>query len=74
LRRNGIEYRRLIMLDLDAPELRRELAVHGRFKADVYNTLGGMLFVESEEWQAKEIAKICKRPVCWFNGARLFTS
>jgi uncharacterized HAD superfamily protein/hypoxanthine phosphoribosyltransferase len=63
LDRNEITYKQLFMLDLRSPELRRKLGAHGAFKADVFNELGGMLFVESEEWQAREINKRTNRPV-----------
>jgi len=72
LARHGIQYNQLIMLDLETAERRRELMVHAKFKADVYRELDAVLFVESEEWQAREIAQLSERPVCWLQGATIF--
>jgi hypoxanthine phosphoribosyltransferase len=63
LNENGITYSQLVMLNVPSAERRREIAVYGRYKADAYNMLGGRLFVESEEWQARDIHRITKKPV-----------
>jgi uncharacterized HAD superfamily protein/hypoxanthine phosphoribosyltransferase len=73
LARNGVQYRELIMLDLDTPEERRKLALHAQYKADVFNQLGGLLFVESENWQATEIFKMTGRPVFCTDTRTLFS-
>jgi len=71
LRNNGVSYKYLIMLNIDTPEQRRKLALHARYKADVYGQLGGRLFIESEEWQALEIAKITGKRVYCTDTARM---
>jgi uncharacterized HAD superfamily protein/hypoxanthine phosphoribosyltransferase len=63
LRKHRVSYRYLIMTNLPTAEERRRLSLHGRFKADVYKRLGGSLFIESETWQAKEIATITGKAV-----------
>jgi uncharacterized HAD superfamily protein/adenine/guanine phosphoribosyltransferase-like PRPP-binding protein len=63
LRKNGVRYRQLVMLNVVSAEERRRLALHAKFKADVYTRLGGVMFIESEAWQAREIASITHKPV-----------
>ena len=63
LKKHGVEYRYLIMVNLPSAEERRRLAIHGKYKADVYRRLGGSLFIESEAWQAKEIASLTGKAV-----------
>jgi uncharacterized HAD superfamily protein/adenine/guanine phosphoribosyltransferase-like PRPP-binding protein len=63
LAKHDIQYGELIMLDLPTAERRRELQLYGRYKADVYQALGGRLFVESDSGQAHQIAQITGRPV-----------
>jgi uncharacterized HAD superfamily protein len=70
--RHGIKYKQLIMLNVESAERRRELAVHGRYKADVYKAIGGLLFIESEEWQARAIAKTTEKPVLWYDNSVIF--
>jgi uncharacterized HAD superfamily protein/adenine/guanine phosphoribosyltransferase-like PRPP-binding protein len=58
LARQGIEYGELVMLDLPTEAERRRTRPQGRFKADVYRAdPEAVLFVESETWQAREIAR-----------------
>ena len=58
LARNGIEYDRLEMLDLASDAERRRTRPQARFKAAVFAAdAGAALFVESESWQAREIAR-----------------
>jgi len=58
LARQGIEYDALTMLDLPSEAERRQLRPQGRFKAEVYRSdPDAILFVESETWQAREIAR-----------------
>lgn len=63
LAKHDIQYDELIMLDLPTAEKRRQLQLYGRYKADVYQALGGQLFVESDSGQAHQIAQITGRPV-----------
>lgn len=59
----GIEYDKLWMLDLPSAAERRKQGSHGRFKAEVYRKLDAILFIESEERQAVEIARLSGKPV-----------
>lgn len=58
LARHGIAWGRLVMLDLASDAERRRTRPQGRFKAAAYAAdTGAVLFVESETWQAREIAR-----------------
>jgi uncharacterized HAD superfamily protein/adenine/guanine phosphoribosyltransferase-like PRPP-binding protein len=59
----GIQYDKLIMLDLPSKEERQRLAAHGSFKADFYRDSDAALFIESEHDQAVKIAKLSGKPV-----------
>ncbi|WP_206430506.1 phosphoribosyltransferase family protein [Sphingomonas sp. ABOLG] len=59
----GIEYGKLWMLDVPTAEERRRRGAHGAFKAQVYAGLDAQLFIESEERQAIEIARLSGKPV-----------
>ena len=64
LAEQGIDYGKLWMLDLPSAAERRRQNAHGAFKADVYRKLSDVvLFVESEERQAMEIARLSGKPV-----------
>jgi len=64
LKRNEVQYKNLIMLDVPSAEERRRLRMHGKFKAQIYaNQQDCLLFIESEIKQAKEIHKISGKPV-----------
>ncbi|MEL7049108.1 MAG: phosphoribosyltransferase family protein [Pseudomonadota bacterium] len=63
LRKNGVEYENLIMLDLPSHEERRKRQVHGQFKAEYYGSSDATLFVESELRQAQVIQRVTQKPV-----------
>ena len=64
LEAHGIDYGVLWMLDLPSAQERRRLGAHASFKAEVYGALGdALLFIESEERQAQEIAERSGKPV-----------
>ena len=63
LAKHDIRYDELIMLNLPDAETRRRLQLWGRYKADVYQVMGGTLFVESDSGQAHQIAQITGRAV-----------
>ena len=62
LRAAGIEYGQLHMLNATADERRRG-RLHAKFKAKVYEATGAPLFIESELWQAEEMATFTRRSV-----------
>ena len=66
LNANNVKYTNLVMLRLDSAEERRRLGCHASFKAEVYKSkLDCDLFVESDDNQAKEIAKLSgKQCIC----------
>lgn len=59
----GVSYGKLWMLDLPSAAERRRQGAHGQFKAKVYASLDATLFIESEERQAVEIARLSRKPV-----------
>ncbi|WP_334656944.1 phosphoribosyltransferase family protein [Sphingomonas panaciterrae] len=63
LRRQGIQYGELVMLDLPSKEERQRQRAHGSFKAEFYKRSTGTLFIESEHRQAETIAQISGKPV-----------
>lgn len=73
LRRQGIDYGQLHMLDLPSRAERLRLGAHGRFKAEVYARGDALLFIESSHDQAVEIATSSGKPVlcaCCFEYLR----
>ena len=69
LKGRGIEYDRLIMLDLPDAETRRRMGAHGSFKGQYYKSQPhSRLFIESELGQAREIARISGKPVLCMDG------
>ena len=70
--KNGINYDELFMLDSTAKE-RKEKNLHATFKAEIYKRLkDSVLFVESDESQAKEINRITKKPVYCFENNTMY--
>ena len=58
----GVEYGKLIMLDLPSKEARKEINV-GDYKSEVYKKSKMKLFIESNISISKQIAKITRKPV-----------
>lgn len=63
LERHGVQYDKLVMLDLPTASERRRLGLHGQFKGEVYRDSKAVLFIESDHDQAIEIAKVSGKPV-----------
>ncbi len=63
LKRHGIEYDTLHMLDLATAEERQRLRRHASHKAEFYRKSDYRIFIESEYAQAVEIANLSKKPV-----------
>jgi len=63
LRRHGIEYGRLYLMDLPSKKARQAANNHGLFKAEIYKQTGAMMFIESSIRQARTIAKIADSAV-----------
>lgn len=62
LARHDIRYRELILLDGVSAETRRAAGAHGWFKGRVYADLPAELFIESEPFQARDIASLSGKP------------
>lgn len=62
---HGIKYRTLTMFPAQTWDERHKSGISpARFKSDIYRMrLNARLFIESEEWQAKEIFRLTRRPV-----------
>ncbi len=63
LKDNSIPYSSLIMLDVPDKETRQRLGLHAVFKAQIYNKLNALLFIESDDNQARYIANYTNKPV-----------
>lgn len=64
LKKYGIEYDHLVMMNVATAEERQRLGNHARFKAEVFKKESSAIwFVESEKRQAKEIAEISGKDV-----------
>ena len=68
LKKHGISYGSLIMLDLPDAATRRKQQAHGTFKGGYYRKSTAELFIESELNQAVEIARISGKPVLSMEG------
>lgn len=63
IKAHGINYRELIMLDLDSKEQRLQAGSHASHKAAAYRRTNSDLFIESSLIQALEIATLAGKPV-----------
>lgn len=63
LERNGIEYDSLVMMDLPDKETRQQLGNHAEYKAEVYESTGASIFIESDPRQAARICDITNKSV-----------
>ncbi len=66
LARHGVQYGKLVMLDLPSKKERQRQSAHGTFKADFFRNSDAVLFIESEYDQALKIANAAGKAVlCW---------
>lgn len=73
LKKNGVKYNNLKMLNVATKEERIRLGAHSKFKAQVYlESPDTEMFVESEPKQAEEIAKITGKPVICTANDKLY--
>ena len=63
LSRHGVRYRDLSMMDFPSKAARLASGSHAQFKARIYASTDALLFIESSERQALEIARLAGRPV-----------
>jgi orotate phosphoribosyltransferase len=71
LKRNGIKYKRLVMMDVKTVRERKKIG-HAVYKSHQYRKLGGSAFVESSYGQAVQIHKRTKKPVFCVETMELF--
>lgn len=75
LKKHGIQYEKLVMLDLPDQKTRQKANSHGSHKAKEFSKIRYNFFVESELSQALEINRITKKPVfCTQNFEMIFNS
>jgi len=63
LKKHGIQYNYLIMMNLPNKETRVASGGHARFKAEIYKSVNASLFIESSYEQAQEIVRLTGKPV-----------
>lgn len=69
LRKHGINYKQLFMLDMESAEERKRLGCHSSFKSQIFSSLKeSILFIESDPNQAVEIASNTGKPVLDFSS------
>jgi len=63
LKKHGIKYNNLVMMNLPNKDARIASGDHALFKAEFYKKVNAELFIESSYKQAREIATIAGKPV-----------
>ena len=71
LKRHGVQYSELIMMDLPTKEARERLGIHVQYKADAYVASGAKLFIESSPGIAALIAERTQKPVLCMTTNRI---
>lgn len=71
---HGVEYDELVMMDLPDKETRQELGNHAGYKAEVYESTGADLFIESSERQAAKICDQTRKPVYCYDSNEMVQS
>lgn len=75
LRKQGVEFNELIMLNGVTAEERQKLGSHGKFKGEVFKNLKrANWFIESDSNQAKEIACISGKDVFCVNNQHFYSA
>jgi uncharacterized HAD superfamily protein/pyrimidine operon attenuation protein/uracil phosphoribosyltransferase len=72
LKKWGVEYDYLIMLNLPSAAERQRLGQHAQHKANYYNKSKLNFFIESEVGQAKDIARISGKPVYCVDSTQVY--
>ncbi|MFX1264154.1 MAG: glycosyltransferase [Promethearchaeota archaeon] len=71
LKKHGIRYTNLAMMDLPDKKTRLDLGKHALFKAEVYKSSHTILFIESSPVQAQEIAARSGKDVLCLNPSSI---
>lgn len=74
MKKHGIEYDHLIMLDLPNKEARIAAKAHGKHKANFFKKSDAVFFIESDEKQAIEICQLSGKPVYCVNSNKMYNS
>ena len=75
LANHGVNYDKLVMLDLPDQKARQQANCHGSHKANEFKKSHYKLFVESDLGQAREINRLTKKPVfCTANFEMVYRS
>ena len=74
LRKHGVNYKKLIMMDLPDKEARTAAGSHAIYKADIYKKTNTHLFIESNSKQAIEISSRTNKPVYCFEKHQFIPS
>ncbi len=69
---NNIEFDSLIMMNLPNKDARIKAGNHASFKAQIYKKSETQLFIESAEWQAKEIFRLSNKPVFCSENMKMY--
>ena len=73
LAKHNINYGTLVMMNAKNCEERRKIATPAQYKASVYNNSTNiMLFIESDDSQAREIFALTKKPVLSYSTGNLY--
>jgi len=73
MKKNGVRYKELIMLNMESAVERRAAGCHGSYKGKVYRDLSAELFIESNPGQAAEIAEISGKTVFCVDDSQVYT-
>lgn len=63
LKKNNIRYKNLSMMHYSTKEERVRYGNHAEYKSEIYSQSNAVLFIESSDYQAVQIAKLTKKPV-----------
>ena len=69
---NNFKYDQLIMLEGYTAQSRKEKRPHARYKAQHYKFSDAKLFIESSDWQARDIHKFTNRPVYCVDSMKMY--
>lgn len=72
LEKHNIRYERLTMMDYPDGRSRARDGKHAEFKSEVYKDPDFKLFIESNELQAKKIAKLTNKPVLCVDNMKMY--
>lgn len=73
LKKNNIQYEKLIMMDLPSKKERIKLGNHGIYKGEQYKNLPDtIIFIESNEHQAQIIANVSRKDVFCVDNSKFY--